>query len=309
MPATIASLTASQAKVALGGSAIFAPVPSANAACMVAPAPSPRPTQRFQVAAARESGVPPDLVFISRELVASVPQDELAGARVVVLEAGHDGIGQIGDALAANPGASVVRLISHGEPGSLLLAGQAITPATLAERADALAGWRQHLAPGAEILLYGCCVAASSEGRSLVDGLAALTGAVVAASVDITGAGGNLELAYTTGRIESGLAATQDDWDRAELTLALPNQRAGSGATIFIGSGNEFPNPRAFAALNSQGEIKVWGNSLYGGNQASAPTGSGYTAIYSSGSAFAALNPQGEIKVWGEPGTGGNQAS
>ncbi|WP_341886561.1 putative Ig domain-containing protein, partial [Synechococcus sp. UW140] len=260
-------------------------------------------------AAPPPAGDPFDLVLLSAELAGSVPQAELAGARVVVLEAGRDGIGQIGAALAAHPGAAVVRVISHGEPGALLLAGQRISTATLAERADALAGWRQHLAPGAEILLYGCSVAASSEGRSFVDGLAALTVAAVAASVDITGAGGNLELAYTTGRIESGLAATQDDWDRAELTLALPNQRAGLGATFFTGSGNEFPNASAFAALNSQGEIKVWGKEFYGGSQSAAPTGSGYTAIYSNKGAFAALNSQGEIKVWGDPNNGGNQAS
>ena len=217
----VTALRASQSKVAFGLSATVRGRPAAKTGGTAA-APPP-------------AGDPFDLVLLSAELAGSVPPEELAGARVVVLEAGRDGIGQIGAALAAHPGAAVVRVISHGEPGALLLAGQRISTATLAERADALAGWRQHLAPGAEILLYGCSVAASSEGRSLVDGLAALTVAAVAASVDITGAGGNLELAYTTGRIESGLAATQDDWDRAELTLALPNQRAGLGAFFLTG--------------------------------------------------------------------------
>ena len=210
MSVAVTALPASQGKGSLGLSAmgsVPAPAPNrADTGCRRPGAPAgaglakpfpalaPKPGP---VAAPPPAGAPFDLVLLSAELASSVPPEELAGARVVVLAAGQGAIGQIGAALAAHPGASVVRVISHGEPGALLLAGQRISTATLAERADALAGWRQHLAPGAEILLYGCCVAASSEGRSLVDGLAALTGAAVAASVSPTGSaalGGDLTL-------------------------------------------------------------------------------------------------------------------
>jgi hypothetical protein len=43
----------------------------------------------------------------------------------------------------------------------------------------------------------------------------------------------------------------------------------------------------AFAALKADGSIKAWGRSNYGGT--GAPSGSGYTKIYSTMRAFAAV--------------------
>jgi hypothetical protein len=49
----------------------------------------------------------------------------------------------------------------------------------------------------------------------------------------------------------------------------------------------------------------VWGDSGHGG--AGAPSGKGYTKIYSTGSAFAALKADGSITAWGDSGgTGAN---
>ena len=179
----------------------------------------------FPVAATLKSGVPGELVFISPEIVALVPQAELAGARVFILDPGKDVIGQVSSALQANPGAAVVRVISHGEPGSLMLAGQRLTRDTLQLRADEIAGWRRHLAPGADILLYGCSVAGTTEGRRFVDVIAALTVADVAASVNRTGAaplGGDLVLEYATGPIEARTGRFAQAWDQSGLILAAP---------------------------------------------------------------------------------------
>lgn len=166
-----------------------------------------------------------DLVLISSEIASAVPAEELVGARVVLLAAGKDVIDQVGAALRANPGTTVVRLISHGEPGSLLVAGQRLNAESLARRADAIAGWRKHLAPAAEILLYGCAVAATPEGRSFVDAIAALTGAKVAASTTPTGSagkGGDLRLDYATGPIKAITERFDQAWDQSGLILAAP---------------------------------------------------------------------------------------
>jgi hypothetical protein len=181
-------------------------------------------------------------VVISPELLGSVPPEELAGARVVVLDGAREVMGQVGAALQAHPGTTVVRLISHGEPGNLLLAGQRISPYTLQLHSHALAGWRQHLAPGAEILLYGCSVAATPEGRSFVDGLAALTGAAVAASVTPTGSaalGGDLTLGYATGPIKAQTERFSQAWDQSGLILAVPvfsSSAAAAFTTALAGS-------------------------------------------------------------------------
>ena len=63
--------------------------------------------------------------------------------------------------------------------------------------------YMQRLAAGADLLLYGCDVAADALGQQMTGTLAALTGADVAASTDLTGAasrGGNWVLEYRTDR-------------------------------------------------------------------------------------------------------------
>ena len=162
------------------------------------------------------------LVILSPDIAASVPREELAGSRVIILDASKDAVSQIGHALQANPGASAVRVISHGNSGSLLLAGQLVTGSTLQARSVEVSGWRQYLAPGADILLYGCSVASTADGRNFVNTLGALTGADVAASTDTTGSatlGGNLVLEYATGAIQAPSNRLGRSWNASGLTL------------------------------------------------------------------------------------------
>jgi hypothetical protein len=74
----------------------------------------------------------------------------------------------------------------------------------------------------------------------------------------------------------------------------------GKGAPSGSGYTKIYSNRRAFAALTHNGSIKVWGFPHFGGNK--APAGRGYTKIYSTDSAFAALKANGSIKVWGTEG-------
>jgi hypothetical protein len=57
----------------------------------------------------------------------------------------------------------------------------------------------------------------------------------------------------------------------------------------FHNASNNFNN-QAFATLQADGSITAWGHSGNGGT--GAPTGSGYTKIYSNSYAFAALKTQ-----------------
>ena len=95
------------------------------------------------------------------------------------------------------------------------------------------------------------------------------------------------------------------DWT-ANPPKILPNERPGSGASWYAGSGRQFPNWTAFAALNVDGSIKAWGELSSGGT--GAPKDGGYTAIYSNMYSFAALKADGSIKAWGNSSFGGSGA-
>ena len=64
-----------------------------------------------------------------------------------------------------------------------------------------------------------------------------------------------------------------------------------------------YANEKAFAALRGDGSIAAWGDSVSGGS--GAPSGSGFTAVFSTRYAFAALRGDGSIAAWGRSGEGG----
>ncbi len=136
---------------------------------------APAPSRCLVVTAA--SSDPPSracgaISIVSPELQGRVPQAELAGSTVITLDAGRDAIEQISQALATQRNVRVVRVISHGEPGAIVLAGQRITAADLKARSAEVKHWGEALAGGAEILLYGCAVASAPAGQLLAKTLA-----------------------------------------------------------------------------------------------------------------------------------------
>ena len=163
--------------------------------------------------------IPHSLVVLSPDIASQVPVAEYAGARVLTLDPTRDAIRQISDSLVGQLSVTSLRVIGHGQPGSLSLTGQTINLATLQARSVEVAAWASHLTPDADILLYGCSVASTAGGRAFVNTLATLTGADVAASGDATGAGGNLTLEYTAGVVTDHLQASPQAWNKSGLQL------------------------------------------------------------------------------------------
>ena len=164
-----------------------------------------------------------------------------AGRPIEVIEIGadDDGIALIGRELARRSDIGAVHLLSHGEEGAVRLGNALLDGSTLMQRAGEIAGWSQALAAGADLLVYGCDVAAGSDGEVLINDLAMLTGADVAASTDPTGAaarGGDWVLEATTGSIEAAVAidvATQQQWDGLLATfVANPAKADGVNGSL-----------------------------------------------------------------------------
>ena len=112
-----------------------------------------------------------------------------------------------------------VHIISHGSEGVIDLGGTQLEFDTLLANSTAIQGWSEAFSEQGDILIYGCNLAASAGGQALVESLARLTGADVAASDDITGnasLGGNWELEYRQGEIDTQIAVSamlQQQWD------------------------------------------------------------------------------------------------
>ena len=144
-----------------------------------------------------------------RELAVSAPSE----AEVLVLDQNQDGISQINKYLddEANQNKNDVQnlaIISEGADGKLLLGNDSLERSNLQDYTDLLSTWQTNLAPGADLLLFGCNVAETEAGKDFIEQLGRITGVDVAASNDLTGSrdkGGDVELEVTTGTIEANI--------------------------------------------------------------------------------------------------------
>ncbi|NML24397.1 cadherin domain-containing protein [Zoogloea dura] len=184
-----------------------------------------------------------ELVFVDsrspdrQQLLDDFAAQQQAGRQleVVVVDATDDGIGAISRSLEGRGDVSAIHIVGHGEAGSAQLGASRLDGDTLLLRAGDIAAWGDVLAPDADLLLYGCDVGATQAGRDLINGLAQLTGADVAASDDSTGSsllGGDWQLEVQHGRVDTASitsAAGQARWQGLLNTYTVSNT-ADSGA-------------------------------------------------------------------------------
>ncbi|MEG3959180.1 DUF4347 domain-containing protein, partial [Microcoleus sp. herbarium2] len=151
------------------------------------------------------------LVFIDSgvENCESIAAGVLPGQQVVILDSTKNGIEQITSELekyaSTNGAIDSVHIISHGNSGSVQLGNTALASDNIEQYKSQLEKWQTSLDSEADIMLYGCDVAAGN-GANFVDRLSQLTGADVAASTNLTGRDGDWNLEYVNGPIESPLA-------------------------------------------------------------------------------------------------------
>lgn len=144
---------------------------------------------------------------------------------VFVLDAQRDGIAQISHVLAARDGVDAVHIVSHGNDGAVKLGNVWLDIDTIDVYAGQIAGWNNSLQDGADLLIYGCELVASEDGRALTEAMGALCDCDVAASVDDTGyapRGGDWDLEYAVGRIKASVAFSSDVQQNWTGLLATP---------------------------------------------------------------------------------------
>ncbi|MFM7426882.1 MAG: DUF4347 domain-containing protein, partial [Elainella sp.] len=219
---------------------------------------------------------------------ASLVSQFSSGTEIHLLDSSQDAIDQITSILANRSNISAVHLVSHGSDGALLLGGKTVSD--LNDYDAELQQWSDSLSSDADILLYGCNVAADGTGKAFVNQLGQLTGADVTASDDLTGSvtlGGDWTLEYSTGAIETAAIADtayQDTLANFRVTtlndVVDPNdgvislREAVNAANTLGGSNNIFFNVNGTITLTG-GELGISSNLSIFGNGASFTTISG----------------------------------
>ena len=188
-----------------------------------------------------------ELVIINSSVLdADTITDKLPDSTdVLYLENGSDALDAINSYLDSHSDVKydAIHIVSHGNEGYFVLNGTVIDDAYVSSHEDAFASIGEHVTDDGDIMLYGCNLADSEAGQRLVDHIADVTQADVAASIDSTGIGGNWELEYQAGLVEtSALDGTDYLYNLTNRTVTVSDD-SGAGslrqAIIDAASGDE----------------------------------------------------------------------
>ncbi|RYY76393.1 MAG: DUF4347 domain-containing protein [Gammaproteobacteria bacterium] len=158
---------------------------------------------------------------------------------IIFLDQNQDGITQITQSLSLYTNITSIHLISHGVPGELQLGSTVLNGNTIAQFINELASWQTNLTSEADILIYGCDLAANDAGVQLLQQLNQFTGADVAASTNLTGTIAHADwiLEKNIGSVETAslLNAQQDlTWSGALADVTYINTGSGGNNYALI---------------------------------------------------------------------------
>ena len=186
-----------------------------------------------------------EIVFVdsrvddSETLLGNLSDDARSDTELLIvrLAANADGIEQISASLGEHSNIDAIHLLSHSDGNSIQLGATRLDEQSLLGYAGDVAGWADSLADDADLLIYGCDLASTQSGRSLIDSLAQLCDCDVAASDDATGhtdLGGDWELEHQIGSIETLTAFTywsHSDWQGLLATETFQEGVSGYAST------------------------------------------------------------------------------
>ena len=236
----------------------------------------------------------------------------------VLLDAGEDGIAQITRTLAEHSDIDAVHIVSHGSASSVRLGDTSLTLDNLDQYRDDLAIWNDSIEDGGDLLFYGCDLAASDEGRELMEQIAAACDCDVAASDDITGhesLGGDWDLEFHAGLIEATSAfseAAQSQWlSTLDITSNLVGHyefEENGGGTLTDSTGNQdgsFGNGASWTTDEAVGDYALDFSGDSPGSNSSVIVSDNATQDFGSGDWTVAFwmnssTPSGQVRLVGD---------
>ena len=158
---------------------------------------------------------------------------------ILLLAPGRSGLGQIADYLSGRRDIPALHILSHGEPGALVLAGSRIDLGALVLSHTATDTIAASLAVNASVVLYGCSVLAGPKGSAFARFLGVALSAEVSGSLMPVGSlalGGDWILRNVRGDWVDPIFTSQARATYPAL-LAPTGEKPGGGADAVERSG------------------------------------------------------------------------
>ena len=229
-----------------------------------------------------------DLIVIDRaipeaeSLISRLTALQTDPDRILILDSQRDGLEEIAERLERLGQTQAIHILSHGDEAGLRLGSNWLSGDTLAYRAGTLASWQPFLAADADVLFYGCDLAANEAGQQFLRSFGQLTGADIAASTDATGSsllGGDWNLEFQFGSIEApslseqfslfdwnGLLATSTYQEGVSsytgtqdtaVSAANPTTSYGTSTTVIVGGPTDRTGLIRFDSLFGNGPNQI----------------------------------------------------
>ncbi len=129
----------------------------------------------------------------------------------VLIDPWRDGVHKITETLIQKKGLDAIHIVSHARDGAVRLGSAQLDFDTVLRRAGQITAWCDALNANGDILLYGCDLAASQEGKALLEALSRLTGADAAGVTGSAAQGGDWKLEFKPGAIEVPIVVKRDE--------------------------------------------------------------------------------------------------
>ena len=188
-----------------------------------------------------DSGVG-DLDQMVNDLQSAYTSNENRTLELIVLDSQTDGMDQISSTLQNYNDVDSIHIVSHGSDAQVRLGSMTLSLDTLDSYRSAIGSWQDSMSSDADLLFYGCNLAATAEGQELMNQIGAEWDVDVAASDDLTGhsdLGGDWDLEYQSGEIETQAAFStdlQENW-YGVLAVAVDDSSDGgmsSGSSMTL---------------------------------------------------------------------------
>ena len=148
---------------------------------------------------------------------------------VYLIQSNEDGFKKINSVLKDNHNVSSLHIIGHGSAGKILFGNAILSNDTIQSYNQTLRSIGQCLTEDGDILFYGCNVASTDGGKTLISKISELTKADIAASDDVTGKSGDWKLEKKLGIVETeNVTVVEYDYNLGTFVTASAATSAAS---------------------------------------------------------------------------------
>ena len=152
---------------------------------------------------------------------------------VYLIQSNEDGFKKIDSVLKDNCNVSSLHIIGHGNAGKILFGNATLSNDTIQSYNQTLRSIGQCLTEDGDILFYGCNVASTEGGKTLISKISEITKADIAASDDISGKSGDWKLEIKVGHIDTK-NINQTDYQH-DLAMYRTASAASTAAEVTVG--------------------------------------------------------------------------